>query len=1506
MKKLFILLALALAPSIGALAQRQTDILDRGLVAVKTTGGVFVSWRIFGEEYYDVKYNLYRNGTKLNSEPLSVSNFTDKSGTLNSSYTVAPVVRGVEKTMSAEVKPWSKDYFEIPMQPVYDRKGHDITDSHSFVINDVSLADLDGDGVSEFLVKRINGLDDLTVNNDSAFTWLEAYKMDGTRLWYIDCGPNMVSGSSVEINIVAYDWDGDGKAEVLLRGADNMYIHYNGGVQLVGNANVNTRNTLNLTANMTYTNTGDEFLIYMNGETGEPYQIMEYPLKRGQASDWGDSYGHRSSKYFFGAPFLDGRKPSIFLARGIYTKHHMMAYDVDAASHSLVKRWEWKSDGLDGAWYGQGYHNYGIADVDWDGRDEIVYGSMVIDDNGKGLSTTGLGHGDAQHCSDLDPYRHGQEIFACNESQPSCNYRDATTSKLYYRLKGTDDDGRAMAGNFTNDYPGTVGCSTQSGLIGCSSGKLIEGASKANIEQNFRIYWDGDLLEETVNSPGTERECIIVKYGTGRIYQTSGVKMNNWSKNTPNAQGDILGDWREELILRSSDNKTLRIYTTTTPTEYRNYTLWHDHQYRQGMVWEMCGYNQPPHTSYFLGELEGITVAPPPLTMTGRTEIANGGTIGAEYNDKHIIVCETNNSTVTVSEGATPYIATFNVPTWVQGSNNDNNIQTTTYTCDVKGSAFTGSMHLVKQGDGVLNLPNVTQTYTGSTDVWAGTINFDGTMNGSKVWLNRFAELVSNGGTFSKGITMEYDSKLRPGTEEKAGTISTDTLDMNFGSRVVFDLFEDGTVDKIAANVLNIETKDWEYGPEYLTPVFEIVNHGTEVKSGKYLLAEVKEIGGDINDFEIVGDVTSKPTALSFEDGKIYLTITDARANASITWNGQESDVWDYAVTKNFTNTSDPLMTESDIFVNGDNVLFDDTAEKFDVSLDGGLTPDSVVVNNTKAYTFSGDGKLTGKTVLVKRGAGVLTMSNDNTYTGGTRISEGTVRVSSLSNSAQAYGNLGGVTSTAAKFIIENGATLQSTSTVQMGSPINLRTSEGGVLINASDFIMDMPFSGTLLTKKGTGTLRMNTSNTVSKLVIAAGTVQMTGDYSPAGTVEFQGGTLQDCDDNRSYSGSSFNVYVPENKSGTWYLDSRCDYTNKLTGKGTLTVNVPWYRCYMAGDWSAFEGTVKATVSGEGMWSFNNSYGLPKGTLDVSSGCTIYNGGKTFTIGKIKGSGKLGTAGPNLSGNNTWKVGNDEDYKWEGEVIGNGTAFSKVGSGKLTLTAAHSFTGAMRVEAGELHLNSKALLGTGTLTVAKGATLSGTTNKSTPLTNSSYTINGTLQIGMSATLVMGYMDVGEKNVTFNSGSVLDIGVSGRATSTSTGCSHLAGVKKLTMNGTLKIHLSSSYTPQEGDSIIVWQAETFSGNPKFDLPELPAPFKWNTSKISEGKLLLDYDPTGIADIAADEEVNVEVYSINGVLIDNFTSVMDNVQETFSSKSYDKGTYVLKINGKSGHTSQTINK
>ncbi len=1504
MKKRLTLLLMSGLVTVGAWAQRATDVLDRGLVAVKVLGGVQCSWRIPAEEYYDVTYNIYCDGEKLNDQPLTTSNYRHKGGKLGSSYAVEAVVRGKAQPKSAPVTTWDKNFLEIKMN-------HGSLTS-TYIPNDACVADVDGDGQLEILLKFDNASDAgnsyMPGGYNGEYAIVEVYKMDGTKLWWLDFGPNMGDFQNNENNIVAYDWDGDGKAEAVMRAADGTTIHMaDGTTYVVGDKSKNYRSPNGGGGVNWFMHEGDEFLLYLNGETGKPYQVMTYPLLRLEPGEtdlnkaWGDGYGHRSSKHFFGAPCLDGRKPSIFLARGIYTRHKMIALDVNPATHELTERWRWNCNTPGSAWYGQGYHNYGIADVDWDGRDEIVFGSMVIDDNGKGLSTTGLGHGDAQHCSDFDPYIHGQEIFACNEDRPNNNFRDATTSKIYYRTTGGNDDGRAIMGNFSNDYPGAQGSSARDGsLISSVTHAAISGGSKDNIAQNFRIYWDGDLCEETFNYVnGKNTAGGIYKPSRGLIATLEGSLTNNDTKGTPCYQGDILGDWREEVIMRTADNN-IRIYTSDVETKWRNYTLWHDHQYRQAMVWQMCGYNQPPHTSYFLGELEGITVAPAPLTMTGRTEIANGATIGSAATDKHIIMCETGDMTVAVGNGAAPYIFTDNAPTWVQGHDNNNNITTETYTHTLTGGAFTGGMRLVKQGDGTLVLPKVTQTYTGSTDVWAGTLRFDGTLQASRIWLNRHTTLVSDGGRFMNGIVADYNAVVVPGENTKS-TIETDSLILNFGSVVSIDLFgADITADVVKAGVLKIEKKNWRNGPAYSSPVLRFVKHPAagedNVANGRYLIGEIGKIDGDIANLVIEGMNSSK-TALEYEDGKLYLTVVNYVAG-DVTWTGSNDGTWDVDVTANFTEAA---TGDARSFVPGDAVTFDDNAQITDITIEGNVAPASITfANEAKTFTLAGDSIVGGGT-LTKNGKGTAIINNVNRI-GNTTVNGGTLAVASFANTVgQDYGSLGSVDKT---ITVSNNATLRAGSTATAGQTITV--GEGGAMLDTPNGVtlalekgVGAAVQGAELTKTGAGTLNLGSGNRVAKLVLEAGTVNVAEKDNIAqlpATVELRGGTLYDPgSDGGSGTTNSANFVVPEKCTARFYVDPRCNYTGKLTGSGTFRVYAAGVRNYFKGDWSAFEGTLIPGLSKRGAYDpsfdFANSYGLPKATLLVEKGVTFNNSsdkGGTYNveIGVIEGEGTLAGSGIYTIG------GTGADIRFSGTIK---SAIKKKGEGTWTIpsSAPQQSIGAVAIDGGVLNLstfNSTTSLVNNTVTVGNGAALKGSgTVKAIVLKNGGELTPGTM---MSAD-ASGFI-AAENSLYANSGSAINLNIK-NANNNASSRSFVKAGTLLNISGTVNVTLSSAYAPAAGDEIILWTADTFTGTPTLNLPALPAGLKWDDTDLLKptGTLRIVEDPTGIAGLNADGTSRCRIYTLGGQLVGEFNAAPDAVNEAAAKLGLASGTYVVSI-------------
>ena len=1519
-KKLLATSALALLVSMGANAQRFTDKLDRGLVAVKTTKGVYCSWRIQADEYYDVKYNLYRDGTKVNAEPLDVSNFTDTSGSESSQYTVKAVLNGVEQQASKAATVFKSNYKEIKIK-------HDASLKATYEPNDACCADVDGDGEVEILMKFNNKeeAEQLYPKNGPTidgvatkeYSMLACLKQDGTVLWWVNCGPNMGDFQNNEQNIVGYDWDMDGKAEVVMRLEEGSTVHMADGTTYTIGANgkngsswTNYREPKGSGSVEWFTHYGKEFLWYCEGATGKPYQCIEFPLKRLEDGEtdlkaaWGDGYGHRSSKYFFGAPYLDGKHPSIFLGRGIYTRHKFIAYDVDPKNHDLKVRWKWTNNQPGSPWYGQGYHNYIVADVDWDGRDEIVWGSMVIDDNGKGLSTTGLGHGDAQHIGDFNPYIHGQEMFACNEDNPSNNYRDATTSKIYYRKTDTNDDGRCLAGNFYNDFPGAVGHSAHDTPISTVTNEHVN-TNTNGLSMNFRIYWDGDLLEECFNN--TE----VTKPGVGTIATFLGAYSNNSTKATPCYQGDIFGDWREEVIERTADNN-IRIYTTNEPTKWRNYSLWYDHQYRNGMVWQPCGYNQPPHASYFLGELEGITIAPPPLTTTGREEV--GSSISKALDGKHALLATTGDATVSVAEGVSPAIFTDNAPSWVQGTaasecrTKDTEIKYTYYTHTLTGSAFTGGMRLVKQGDGTLVLPNVKQTYTGKTDVWAGTLQFDGTMESSPVWLNRFAELNSNGGNFKGGIKADYGSVIRPGGKENIGTLTTSSLDLGFGARVVFDA-KDGNVDKLVAAKMSIEKKYWKNGPQYNTPVFEFA---TAPAPGTYTLAEVGELTGKLSDIVVEG-LDGHKFSLEYTDGKIILNLSDTRDSESCVWTGEKGSVWDLMSTENFSS-SDKM------FVTGDELTFNDDAATSNVSIAEDVTPGNLYFkNDKKVYSLAGKGSILGEGSLNVEGTGTVYVKNTNTYSGGTNVKGGILIPTTLANKdGLEYGSLGAADNT---ITLSNNGILKVTTGMTASHPIVLGEN-GGVINNTGTLILNGGIrkgSGKNrdLYKMGAGTLQLNSTADFDVLYINQGTVYDFQDGHFSGkTIVLNGSKVVLQASNSIYSSNSdnVNIEVPKGKSGIWYPDGRCDYTGKLTGEGTIDIYGTWIRCPFKGDWSKFEGTINAKRGNknayEPVFDFNNTYGIPLATLNVDSRFTkdyaFCTNGKSFAIGALTGSGFISNGGNFGSGANTLTIGGkNTNFEFKGSI--NGSYVVKNGTGIWTISSENVLANAksLKILDGVVKLNKATatssmtaptvlyvqnegeLRGVGCtygVSLLKGGILRPGSNAETAQTNNT----GVINILKNLNAVVG------SSIYVNKTKADSISVNAYTGSKSPAWAFLNVGGNAVLNGTIYVTYKDTWTPAVGDYVRVLDcAGSISGNPTFELQALPAGLEWDTTPfLSTGTIRVAVS-TGIKEVGLDGgSFKADVYTIGGFKLTSLMTTKATMMSDLKNRGLAAGTYIVR--------------
>ncbi len=564
---------------------KQAEKLDRGLVAIKTDEGVFLSWRYLGTDEANVVFDIYKNGEKIQSGVNTCTNYVDSEGTENDEYYITALIDSDVKDTSEAVKVQASNYIDIPLDIPSPLAMPDGT-TCSYSANDASVGDVDGDGQYEIILKwdpsnaHDNSHDGYTGN-----VYIDAYEMDGTKLWRIDLGVNIRAGAHYT-QFMVYDYDGDGRAEMVCKTADGTI---DGKGNVIGDANADYRTDVGRILE------GPEFLTLFDGLTGEAIDTVSYEPPRGDVSAWGDGYGNRCDRFLAATAYLDGEKPSVIMCRGYYTRAVLAAYDV--VDKKLVHKWTFDSNSSGNSKYaGQGYHNLAVADVDWDGYDEIVYGQCVIESDGTGKYSTNFGHGDALHVGDFLPERDGLEVWGCLEGSHGALLYDGVDGEILMRITADDDTGRAICGNF---IPGNNGAefvsAADSFVYDANTNKIETWGNISGMGMNYAIYWDGDLEQEAMD------KTTITKYKEGSIFNGSGVTSINGTKANASLCADILGDWREEVIWPTTDSKALRIYTTTDETEYRIHTLMHDMQYRCQIVSQNVAYNQGACLSYFLG-----------------------------------------------------------------------------------------------------------------------------------------------------------------------------------------------------------------------------------------------------------------------------------------------------------------------------------------------------------------------------------------------------------------------------------------------------------------------------------------------------------------------------------------------------------------------------------------------------------------------------------------------------------------------------------------------------------------------------------------------------------------------------------------------------------------------------------------------------------------------------------------------------------------------------------------
>lgn len=628
--------------------KRVMEKLDRGTVAVKTNDGVYLSWRLLGtESLTNQAFDIYRDSEKIyTTGEHDATCYTDSKGTADNKYTVVPKGEAIDKTEAVDVwttnttyKGRSVAYKDIAFK-VPDGGKTPKDEEYTYTANDMSVGDLDGDGEYEYIVKwDPSNSKDNSVKGYTGNVYLDAYELDGTLLWRIDLGVNIRAGAHYTQYMV-YDFDGDGKSEVILKTApgskdgEGNYVSKAGKNITKGDDKKDYRNSSGLLMGK---DGGPEYLTVFNGETGAAMQTVDFDPPRSilTSSEWGDSYANRSERYLAAVAYLDGVHPSVVMTRGYYTYVYAAAYTWDGTD--LKEQWlstntPTEENGGTGCTvkyadgtsknntnktlYAQGAHSVSVADVDNDGYDEIIFDSAVLDHDGTVLTYDGRGHGDAEHVSDFDNDGK-QEIFMAHEAG---KHNDkiipyAVDIKRYngdIMLQAAQGDiGRGIMDNVDDEYALSSGnlslfwSVAADGIYNQAGEKVgnIPNTNGSNME-NFAVYWDGDLGRELLD--GNKLVKYSIKSGTERIYydsknSTLPGSINNSTKSNACLTADLFGDWREEIVLRYGDG--VRIYFSTIPTDYRLTTLMHDSQYRCAIAWQNVGYNQPPHTSYYIGSV---------------------------------------------------------------------------------------------------------------------------------------------------------------------------------------------------------------------------------------------------------------------------------------------------------------------------------------------------------------------------------------------------------------------------------------------------------------------------------------------------------------------------------------------------------------------------------------------------------------------------------------------------------------------------------------------------------------------------------------------------------------------------------------------------------------------------------------------------------------------------------------------------------------------------------------
>ncbi len=1516
-------------------AQRKMEKLDRGVVAVRNSGGAyFVSWRFFATDPDDITFNLYAKSpvgssfTRLNSKPLQVTNFQAPQGSIGigTQLYVTAVNKGVESSPSGMYTVPShgfttmrSTYLDIAFNPAAD--GLELTQYNTKF---VWPADLDGDGEYDFVVDRLS-----TTGKSHK---VQAYLRDGTLLWTIDMGPNVTISQGQDDMVIAYDMDQDGKAEVVVKSSDGTKFADGKGV--FGSASLDTDNDGIIDYNTQNVRNSPQYITVIDGMTGREKNSIEmnYPsiyTRTNKAIFMGDEYnnlnGHMSIFY------ADGKRPAVGFIYKVRTVQNQAHYYFGSAwGYNEAKQWvnifNWERGSQNAA----EAHSIRAADVDGDGKDELLNIGFGLKGDGTMAFSANLSHGDRFRVGDIDPERPGLETFAIQQNAPSLLgmvVYDAATGehlKRFY-LPAVGDVGRGECIDIDSTRLGYEFWSTMPNIYDARGNVLHEGGAPWPYEG---VWWDGALDREQLAAPdGNGFNADIRKYDHGsktignRLIEFA--KMTNWQVNAaygvrPAFFGDIAGDWREEIILKKRisvvvDGNTVESvqgfvgYTTDYPTNHRIYCLMQNPAYRMQATTK--GYYQSAYPDFYLGyQMPAPPIAPvqeAKLSWKSGTSLETGlyttgenSTGNFTAGDDIMFDLSGDNSAVIQLSGTV-----FPSKIWAMNPKGHD------YTLGGSGK-LSGSMEFVKSMQGTFVL-NGRHDYTGPTRVSEGTLELNGSLTGPVQ--------VDANGTLSGNATLNGPLTLHPSLHAEGGRLAPGKGLSELGTIVIngqlelpgktnlhFDLATGNSYrnDSLIVN--------GDVNAKGITAVVVNTPDGN-VEPGTYgLMKWSGTLTGSASNFVLKG-ISGLPAVLVIADNTLQLVVSSSRSAGAVVWTGQTSETWDF-LSNNFSIEGTPTA-----FVSGDAVEFNDQAGRKTITLTDQFAVSTARFNTATNYILKGTGGIAGEGNLEKTGYGLLDIQTvNNTYTGKTILNNARVQVAALSD-AGAPGSLGAGNTAADAIQLHNSTLIVNAIGTNTNRGIRL-TGVDTISVPRSNGVLSLSgaISGTgQLVLAGDGQINLSASaaNThsggtvIDKARVALGSILMNN--SGLNAITFRNGGRLTMFYSTAYGQApNWKMEVPSGQSGTLVASGRCNIEGSLSGDGILNFVTPYVRA----DWVAnslnFYGKLNVTSDSDGgtFRITNNSTGFPNATISLgdkvdmgaysSVGASSPNTGSLVKIGALEG-----VAGSSIGGGR-WEIGyNNADAVFNGTTSATAT-ITKVGTGKWTLTGTSASTAIVNINGGTLEVRNTTGSATGTnaVYVRDGATLAGTG-----------IVGGSVLVQSGAIVSPGNNGFG--TLTINGVLSLLTGSTTRIELFGAQLDRLSVGSTASLKGTLEmVNKGSTYTA--GTSYKIITAPTITGTFDAIVPATPGEgLEWNTSRMSEGIISVDVasnvrqpeshtiqlypqPASGYCMLSFDgtiEAQKIELIDATGKLI--FSEPVSNAyQHRLELGSLEAGMYFVRVTGK----------